>query len=249
MSLRGKAALITGASRGIGAASAVLLAKHGAAVGVNYVANKDAADGVVRDIVSNGGEALAVQADARDSKQVNAMTEKITSELGPVDILVLNAGMKVPFKPFMELSYEEFEGKVMGELDCFFHPVKAVVPSMIERKMGCIIGISSGLSRYAAPNFSAHTTAKSAVDGLMKALALELGPFGVRVNTIAPGLIMTDATSWQPKEQVAAVAARTPLGRVGQPEDVAGMVLAMAMDETAFVSGAYIPVSGGSHML
>ncbi len=249
MSLQGKVALVTGASRGIGAASAKMLARHGASVAVNYCKSKESAEAVVQEIVGHGGTAVAVPADVRDANQVHAMTERVISDLGLVDILVLNAGMKVPFKSFMDLSHEEFEGKVMGELNCFFYPVQAIAPSMIERKQGCIIGISSGLSRYAAPNFSAHTTAKSAVDGLMKALAFELGPFGIRVNTIAPGLTMTDATSWMPPEQIAASAARTPLRRVGQPEDIAGMVLAMAMDETGFVSGAYIPVSGGSQMI
>ncbi len=249
MSVQGKVALITGSSRGIGAASAKLLAKHGASIAINYIVNKAAADGVVKEIAAAGGNAMAIQADARSFDQVTAMTDRVVAEFGPVDILVLNAGMKVPLKPFMELSHDEFEGKVMGELDCFFCPVRTIAPSMIERKKGCIIGISSGLSRYAAPNFSAHTTAKSAVDGLMKALALELGPFGIRVNTVAPGLTLTDATSWISKDQLDATAARTPLRRVARPEDIAGMVLAMAMDETAFVSGAYVPVSGGSQMI
>jgi 3-oxoacyl-[acyl-carrier protein] reductase len=249
MSLQGKVALVTGSSRGIGAATAKLLARNGAAVAVNYFEHKDAADTVVKEIMDHGGKAIAIQADARDAGQVTAMVDRVTSEFGPIDILVLNAGMKVPFKMFMEMSHEEFEGKVMGELNCCFYPVKAVAPSMIERKRGCIIGISSGLSRYASDKFSAHTTAKSALDGLMKALAYELGPHGIRVNTVAPGLTMTDATSWVPQEHIDAQASRTPLRRVGMPEDVAGMVLALAMDETGFVTGAYIPVSGGNQMI
>ncbi len=249
MSLQGKVALVTGSSRGIGAATARLLAKHGAAVAVNYYEHKQAADAVVTEVVDRGGKAIAIQADARNSKQVMAMVDRAVSEFGPIDILVLNAGMKVPFKMFMEMSHEEFEGKVMGELNCCFYPVKAIAPSMIERKCGCIIGISSGLSRYASDKFSAHTTAKSGLDGLMKALAYELGPYGIRVNTVAPGLTMTDATSWMTPEHVAAQASRTPLRRVGMPEDVAGMVLALARDETSFVTGAYIPVSGGNQMI
>jgi 3-oxoacyl-[acyl-carrier protein] reductase len=249
MSLQGKVALITGSSRGIGAATAKLLAARGAAVAVNYFQHKQAADGVVMEIIDHGGKAIAIQADAREAAQVQAMVERAEAELGPIDILVLNAGMKVPHKMFMDMTHEEFEGKVMGELNCCFQPVKAVAPSMIERKRGCIIGISSGLSRYASDNFSAHTAAKSALDGLMKALAYELGPYGIRVNTVAPGLTMTDATSWMPPEHIAAQASRTPLRRVGMPEDVAGMVLALAMDETSFVTGAYIPVSGGNQMI
>jgi len=249
MSLKGKVALVTGSSRGIGAATAKMLAKHGAAVTVNYFEHKEAADAVVAEIINGGGKAIAVQADARDQNQVQAMVDRTVSELGLIDILVLNAGMQVPFKMFMEMSHEEFEGKVMGELNCCFWPVKAVAPAMIDRQRGCIIGISSGLSRYASDNFSAHTTAKSGLDGLMKSLAFELGRHGIRVNTVAPGLTMTDATSWMPPEHIAAQAADTPMRRVGMPDDVAGMITALASDETGFVSGAYIPVSGGRQLI
>ncbi len=249
MSIAGKVALVTGASRGIGAATAKLLAKHGASVIVNYNQNQKAADEVVKAIADDGGKAIAIQADGRNKGQVDAMVKKAAEEFGPVDILILNAGMSVPFKSFAELSYDEFEGKVMGELQCFFYPLKAVLPSMMERKSGCIVGISSGLSRYAAYGFSAHTTVKSGVDGLMKSLALELGPIGIRVNTVAPGLTVTDATSWLPPERFAAAAEATPLKRVGLPEDVAGAVLMMVSDEAGFVTGAYLPVSGGTQMI
>ncbi len=249
MNLSGQVALVTGASRGIGAATAKLLAQHGASVVVNYVKGKEPAEAVVKVITAGGGKAIAIQADARKYDEVKVMVDKGTAALGPIDILVLNAGMSVPFKMFADMSYPEFEGKVMGELQCFFNPLKLIIPSMIARKKGCIIGISSGLSRYPGNNFSAHTTAKSAVDGLMKSLAFELGPHGIRVNTVAPGLTVTDATSWMPKEQFDAAAHHTPLRRVGRPEDIAGVVLALALDVTGFVTGVYIPVSGGVQML
>jgi len=249
MSLKGKVALITGASRGIGAATAKLLAQHGAAVIVNYHQNQKAADEVVKAITDKGGQAVAIQADGRNRDQVETMVKKAVGVFGPVDILILNAGMRVPMKPFAELTYDEFEGKVMGELQCFFYPLKAVLPRMIERKSGCIIGISSGLSRHPGYGFSAHTTVKSGVDGLMKSLAFELGPMGIRVNTVAPGLTVTDATSWLPKERLEGTAKATPLRRVGQPEDIAGAVLMMVSDEAGFVTGAYLPVSGGIQMI
>jgi len=249
MHLKDKVALITGASRGIGAATAKLLAEHGAAIIVNYYQSQKAAEDVIKAITDKGGQAVAIQADARDQEQVEAMVEKGTEVFGPVDILILNAGMKVPMKPFIELSFDEFKGKVMGELKCFFYPLKAVLPSMVQRKAGCIVGISSGLSRHPGYNFSAHTTVKSGVDGLMKSLALELGPLGIRVNTVAPGLTVTDATAHLPKERFEGTANATPLRRVGQPEDIAGAVLMMVSDEMGFVTGAYLPVSGGVMML
>ena len=184
----------------------------------------------------------------RDAAQVTRLAAATAEALGPVDILVLNAGPSVPWKSVTELTQAEFETKVLDEMRCFFLPAKGVMPSMIERKRGSIIGISSGLSRYPSFGFTAHTTSKSAVDGLMKSLALELGPYGIRVNTVAPGLTRTDATAHIPKEQVQAIAGMTPLRRVGEAEDVAGVVLALAGDACSFVSGTYIPVSGGIQM-
>jgi 3-oxoacyl-[acyl-carrier protein] reductase len=249
MSLEGQIALVTGASRGIGAATAKLLAQNGAAVAVNYYKSEAAANDIVKAITSAGGKAVAVYADVRKADEVKPMVKRAVDELGPIDILVLNAGAQVPMKPFMELTNEEFEAKVMGELNGFFHTLKAVVPSMIQRKKGCIIGISSGLSRRPGHAFSAHTTAKSAVDGLMKSLALELGPFGIRANTIAPGLTVTDATSHLPKERFEMAARYNPMRRVAEPEDIAGAVLALVSENARFVTGAYIPVSGGDLML
>jgi 3-oxoacyl-[acyl-carrier protein] reductase len=248
MQLNGKTALITGASRGIGAACARLMAAQGAAVAINYVNSKDAAEKVAADIIAKGGKAVALQADVRDAAQVDRLLKSAEEALGPVDILVLNAGPAVPWMSVTDLDQEAFEAKVLDEMRSFFLPAKAVMPGMIARKKGCIIGISSGLSRYPSFGFTAHTTSKSAVDGLMKSLAFELGPHGIRVNTVAPGLTRTDATAHMPDDQVQAIAGMTPLQRVGEAEDVAGLVAALAGDGCSFVSGAYIPVSGGIQM-
>jgi 3-oxoacyl-[acyl-carrier protein] reductase len=120
---------------------------------------------------------------------------------------------------------------------------------MVERKTGCVIGISSGLSRHPGNGFCAHSTAKSALDSFMKSLAFELGPRGIRVNVVAPGLTDTDATAFQSKEEKEAVARMTPLKQIGLPEDVAGAVLLITSDEARFVSVAYLPVSGGIQMI
>ncbi len=246
--LQDRVVVVTGASRGIGAATAKLLAAHGAAVVVNYHGSEAAAHQVVAAIEAAGGRAVALRADVRDRAQVEAMVKRAAGELGPVDTLVLNASIQFPIVPFVDYEWADFEAKLVGELGAAFHCVKAVVPGMIERGSGCIIAVSSGLSRHPGPGFCAHSTAKSGLDAFAKSLALELGRHGIRVNVVAPGLTITDATAFMPEEHKQAMARMTPLGRNALPEDVAGVVLAMAVDATAFVTGAYVPVSGGTLM-
>jgi 3-oxoacyl-[acyl-carrier protein] reductase len=250
MLMKDRIVLVTGASRGIGAAAARLLGAHGAAVAVNYFKSEAAARGVVDAITTAGGRALAVQADVRDRAQVEAMVARVRDELGVIDTLVLNAAIQFPVVPFTEYPWEAFEAKLVGELGAAFFCCRAVVPAMIERGGGCIIAVSSGLSRHPGHGFCAHSTAKSGLDAFARALALELGPHGIRVNVVAPGLTLTDATAFLPPAAKEASARMTPLGRNAQPEDIAGVILAMAAADTSgFVSGAYVPVSGGSLML
>jgi 3-oxoacyl-[acyl-carrier protein] reductase len=249
MLMQDRIALVTGASRGIGAATARLLAAHGAAVAVNYRKSEKAARDVVAAIEGAGGRAVAVQTDVRDQAQVETMVKRVKAELGPIDTLVLNASIQFPVVPFTEYPWEAFQAKLVGELAASFFCCKAVVPAMIERGGGCIVAVSSGLSRHPGKGFCAHSTAKSGLDGFAKSLALELGPHGIRVNVVAPGLTITDATAFLPQEAKAASARMTPLGRNAQPEDIAGVILTMAAETTGFVTGAYVPVSGGSLML
>lgn len=243
-----KVALITGASRGIGAATARLFGENGAAVAVNCVAHTNAADAVVADITRLGGKAISVQADVTDPEQVKAMVSRTVSELGNIDILVLNAGINFPIVPFLEYQWEDFERKLTQEMKASFFCCKEVVPDMIERQNGTIIAVSSGLSRQPGPGFIAHSTAKSGLDAFAKSLAIELGPSGIRVNVIAPGLTETDATAFQPEEIKQMISAHTPLRRIAQPEDVAGGILMLASDHGKFISGTYTPVSGGMQM-
>jgi 3-oxoacyl-[acyl-carrier protein] reductase len=130
-----------------------------------------------------------------------------------------------------------------------FNCVKAVAPGMVERRKGCIIAVSSGLSRSPGMGFSAHSTAKSGLDALMKSLALELGPAGVRVNVVAPGLTATDATAHLPAAAFERAAQFSPMRRVGQPEDIAGAILLLASQEPRFIHRAYLPAGGGTLML
>ena len=262
--LQNRVALVTGASRGIGAAIALVLAEHGAAVGINYHSNKDAAQQVVDKISNAGGKAVAVQADVRDRGEVESMVQQVTEAFGAVDTLVLNANALFKIAPFTEQTWSEFEDKLVGELNVppevvraaassklksAFYPCKAVVPSMIERQNGCIIAMSSMTSRHPDLGFSAHTTAKSGLDGFVKSLAEELELEGIRVNAIAPGVTLTDALDSQSQEWKDSMAEQTPLRRNAQPEDIAGAVLLLASEQAKFITGAYLMVNGGIEML
>lgn len=247
--LSGKTALITGASRGIGAATAKLFAEHGAGVVVNYFQSEEAANNVVQEITAAGGKASAIKADVSDPAQIKEMVARSKEAFGSIDILVLNASFSFPIVPFIQYPWEGFEEKLTNEIRSAFFCCQEVVPDMLAKKAGSIIAVSSGLSRQPGPGFIAHSSAKSALDAFSKSLALELGPGGIRVNVIAPGLTETDATAQLPQEAKDMAGAHTPLRRNAQPEDIAGAILMMAGDHTKFISGAYIPVSGGSQMI
>ena len=249
MILKDKVAIVTGSSRGIGAAAAKLLAAHGAKVTVNYTQNKEAGENVAADIKKAGGQAILVHADVTQRQLVEAMVRRTEDELGPVDILVNNANMSFPVMPFVQFPWDGFEQKLVNEMKAAFFCCQAVVPGMIERKSGCIVNVSSGLSRSPGEGFIAHTSAKSALDAFSKALALELGPHGIRVNVVAPGLTLTDATAHQPKEMQEAIAAHTPLKRLALPDDIAGAILFYCADWSRFVTGTYLPTSGGTQMI
>lgn len=249
MLLEGKVALVTGASRGIGAAAAIKLAEHGAAVVVNYNQSKEKADEVVNAIIENNGHAISVKANVFEREESEKMVKEAENEFGKIDIIVLNAGANFKTAPFMDQTWEDFEKKILHEVKGSFWTLKAALPSMIERKTGSVIIVSSGLSRRPNIGFSAHSTAKSALDAFAKSLAFEMGPVGIRVNVVAPGLTLTDATSAMPEERKKMAIGMTPLRRVGLPEDVAGAVLFYASDEAKFITGNYLPVNGGQMML
>ncbi|MFH1372192.1 MAG: 3-oxoacyl-ACP reductase family protein [bacterium] len=248
MLLQQKVAIVTGSSRGIGAATAKLLAANGAKVVVNYAQNKEQGEKVLNEIVEAKGNAILVKADVTVREEVESMVRRTETELGPVDILVNNANMSFPIMPFVEFQWEDFERKILNEMKASFHCCQVVLPSMIERKKGSIINVSSGLSRMPGFGFVAHSSAKSALDAFSKSLAMELGPHGITVNVVAPGLTITDATANQPKEMHDAIAAHTPLKRLAEPEDIAGAVLFYCVDWSKYVTGTYLPVSGGMQM-
>lgn len=246
--LKDQVAIVTGSSRGIGAESAKLLAAHGARVAVNYRASRERAEQVLAEIGLKGGEGICVQADVTVRGQVETLVREVQEKLGPIDILVNNAAISFPMAPFTECLWEDFERKIVQEMQAVFFPCQAVIPGMVQRGRGSIVNVSSGLSRIPGVGYSSHSAAKSALDALSKSLAVELGPAGIRVNVVAPGLTDTDATAFVPGQVREMIAGQTPLRRIGQPEDVAGAVLFCCVDWSRFVSGAYLPVSGGALM-
>ncbi|MGD2270621.1 MAG: SDR family oxidoreductase [Desulfobacterales bacterium] len=249
LGLEDKVALITGASRGIGAASARALAYHGASVIINYIQSRDKAEKLLGEINTAGGKGITFQADVRDRGAVDQMVDSALKKFGKIDILVNNANIHFPIKPFVELAWDEIEAKIMGEMKALCNCSQAVLADMIKRKSGKLIFVSSSLSRFPGYGFSAHAAAKSAMDGMAKVMATELGPFGICVNVVGPGLTLTDATAGQPKEMHEQVAAITPLRRLGMPQDIAGAVLFLASSLSDYLSGEYIPVTGGSFMI
>jgi 3-oxoacyl-[acyl-carrier protein] reductase len=249
LELNNKVALITGASRGIGAASAKALAYHGSTVIINYIQSKDKAEKLLDDIENAGGKGMAFKADVRDQGAVDKMVESALKEFGKIDILVNNANINFAIKPFIELTWDEIESKFMGEMKALYNCSQAVLKDMVRRKSGKLIFISSSLSRFPGYGFSAHAAAKSAVDSLAKVMAMELGPLGITTNVVGPGLTLTDATAGQPKEMHEQVAAITPLRRLGMPEDIAGVVVFLASSLSNYLNGEYIPVTGGSYMI
>lgn len=248
LKLTDKVVLVTGASRGIGAACARALAGCGAAVVVNYMRAEEQAQAVAADINAGGGRALALQADVRDREAVEKMVQTAAREMGPVDILVNNAHINFPIQPFTTLAWPDIEAKLTGEIKALYNCSQAVLPGMRERKAGKLILVSSTLSRSPGEGFAAHSAAKAALDGMARAMATELGPEGITVNVVSPGLTATDATAGLPAEMKEFITAATPLRRVGIPEDVAGAVVFLASALSDYITGQYLPVNGGNYM-
>ncbi|MFB6081134.1 MAG: SDR family NAD(P)-dependent oxidoreductase [Haloferacaceae archaeon] len=243
-----RVALVTGSSRGIGAATVKLLADRGARVAINYRTSEEEANGVADEVRSEGGEALVVQADVRDEAAVERMVETITDRWSAPDVLVNNANMPFAKKPFESMTWAEFSGKLDDELKAAFTVSKAVLPRMADREYGRAVYVSSGLGENPSPGFIAHGTAKAGLDAFVKYVAQEYGPHGITANVVAPGLVETDATADRIDDVREHVTAGTPLDRVAQPEDVARAIAALASDDAGFVTGTYTPVNGGNAM-
>jgi 3-oxoacyl-[acyl-carrier protein] reductase len=244
----GRVALITGASRGIGAAVARLLASRGMRVVVNYRSSRDEADDVVASIRSAGGWAMAVQADVRDGPAVLGMVEQVRVAMGEVEVLVHNALIPYAVKSFDEISWDELGGKLEQEMRAAFLMTKAVVPGMTRRGYGRIVYLGTVLSRRPREGMIALGTSKAALSQFARFVAQELGPRGITVNVVAPGPVETTITDTFGQEYKQRQAAQTALGRIASPDDVARAVAFYAGDDSGFITGSTAPVNGGLTM-
>jgi 3-oxoacyl-[acyl-carrier protein] reductase len=244
-----RVALITGASRGIGAATASFLAKQGYRVVVNHRDSAQPAEEVVANIVAAGGEAVAIKADVTAPDDITAMIEEIHRRWGGTDVLVHNAMTPFAVTSFADLSWEQLGGKLDSELRAAFLMTKAVVPGMISRRYGRLIYLSTGLSRHAREGMITLGTAKAALDQFVRYVALELAPHGITANLVAPATVEGTKVAGQlPPERLRELAAATPMGRLVRPEDVARTVAFLASEDSGFTTGHYLPVNGGLAM-
>ena len=245
----GSVALVTGASNGIGAATARLLAARGMRVVVNYLRSATAAEEVVASIKAAGGQAMAVQADVREAEAIKSMVEQVQAAWGGIDVLVHNALTPYVIKPFQDMTWEELGGKLDDEMRAAFAVTKAVLPAMTEQGWGRIIYLGTGLSRRPREGMITLGTAKAALTQFARYLAQELGPRGITVNVVEPGPVedtrMADMLDEEIKQRQIAV---TPLGRLARPDDVAQAVAFYASEDSAFMTGTTAAVNGGMSM-
>ncbi len=240
-----KVALVTGASRGIGRAIALDLAANGATVVINYHSSADAAQAVVAEIEAQGGTATAVQADVSNFEAAQALVKATLDQYGQIDILVNNAGTTRDTL-LMMMKEEQWDLVLDTNLKSVFNCCKAVTRPMVRRKKGGrIINISSVSGIVGLPGQTNYSASKAGMIGFTKALAKELGSRQITVNAVAPGFVPTDLTADLPDELVDWAISNTPLGRLGEPTEVAHMVTFLASDKASFITGEVIRVDGG----
>lgn len=239
-----KTALITGASRGIGRETARLLAARGYAVAIHYHESQEQARELVREIRSSNGTALAVRAEISNASEVSAMLEAVRQQLGGVEVLVNNAGISQE-KMFQDLSEEEWDRMFQVHVKGAFLCTQAVLSDMLRLHQGSIVNVSSIWGMTGASCEVHYSAAKAALIGMTKALAKELGPSGIRVNCVAPGVIDTDMNRVHPAEVLQELAEETPLGALGRPEEVAAVIGFLASPEASFLTGQVLSPNGG----
>jgi 3-oxoacyl-[acyl-carrier protein] reductase len=243
--LQEKVAVITGASKGLGAAIAKHFAAEGASVVVNYSSSKEAADEIVDEIVEAGGKAIAIRADMRDPDAVRQLFAQANEAYGRIDVLVNNAGV-YDFQPLENLSLELFRKHFELNVFGYLLAIREAAAYMLDG--GSIINMSSTVTLFGPENASVYSATKGAIDGLTRALSNELAPRRIRVNAIKPGVVATEgvhAGGFLESDYGPAITARTPLGRLGVPDDVAPAAVYLASDESAWTTGEFLVLAGG----
>ncbi|HZU10003.1 MAG TPA: glucose 1-dehydrogenase [Pseudacidobacterium sp.] len=244
--LQGKVAVVTGASKGIGVAIARQFGAEGASVVVNYASSKAGADKVVADITAKGGKAIAVQADLSKPSEIGKLFEETKKAFGKLDILVNNAGVYevAPLEGITEEHYKKhFDLNVLGLILATQEAAKLIGP-----EGGSIINISSTITSITPPNFAVYAATKGAVDTITRTLAKELGPRKIRVNAINPGMVVTEgvqAAGYDKGDMRTYLESITPLGRIGQPEDIAPAAVFFASQDSSWITGEVLRVAGG----
>lgn len=239
-----KVLVVTGASRGIGAEIAYQAALSGYCIVINYNNSQEAANALVQRIADHGGDAICLRADVSDEAQVNGFCESVLDHYGHVDVLVNNAGVS-SFSLFTDISTELWDKTFDINVKGNFLVTRAFLPSMIHRKQGRIINISSVWGMCGSSCEVHYSASKAAVIGMTKALAKELGPSGICVNCVAPGVIDTDMNKMLSEDDMKALSDETPLCRIGSTSDVAKAVLFLASDDASFITGQVISPNGG----
>lgn len=243
--LKGQVAVVTGASRGIGRAITLELSTYGATVVVNYASSSGAADKVVAEITANGGEAIALQADVSQADQVEALVNAVMDKFKRIDILVNNAGITRDTL-LLRMKPEDWQAVIDLNLTGVFLCTRAVSKIMLKQRSGRIISITSVAGQMGNPGQANYSAAKAGVIGFTKTVAKELASRGITVNAVAPGFIATDMTSDLKADEILKY---IPLGRYGQPEEIAGMVRFLAADPAAsYITGQVFNVDGGMVM-
>ncbi|MGG3279761.1 3-oxoacyl-[acyl-carrier-protein] reductase [Paenibacillus solani] len=245
--LKGQTALVTGASRGIGRSIALGLADLGANVAVNYAGSEAAAAEVVEAIQAKGVSAIAIKSNVGRTEEADAMVKQVLETFGRIDILVNNAGITRD-NLIMRMKEEEFDQVIETNLKGVFNCLKAVTRPMMKQRYGRIINISSVVGALGNPGQANYVAAKAGVIGLTKSAARELASRGITVNAVAPGFIDTDMTRELPEDMREGLLGGIPLARLGQPEEIAGVVAFLASSSASYMTGQVLHVDGGMYM-
>ena len=244
-SLKGRVALVTGSSKGLGKAMVMALGQAGAKVAINYMHGQEKADATFDEFKRNGYQGCLVRADATTEAGVNAMAAEVAHALGPIDIVVPNATCEQPQKPIESYDWPFYQAMLDFFVKSPFLLARACLPHMKGKRWGRIINIGSEVFRRGVPNFSAYVAAKGAQEGWTRSMASELAPWNITVNIVAPGWIPVERHENDPQELKDGYRSTIPMGRWGVPDDVAGAIVFLASDAASFITGQSFAINGG----